>query len=194
MESFRVFYQAYGAEMWLGLAVALVVVVLWLLIVQVRSARVTRRYRVLTRGTDGTNLEQAVHQHIARVDQLLEQFQNLVQQQNQLESRLAAEAQRLDDQDRRMAQHLGERLDRGLHRVGVVRFNPFADTGGDQSFAVALLDGHDDGVVFSGLHSRTGSRVYAKPVSGGTSTYNLSQEEQEAIRQSQLSIVNASGA
>jgi multidrug efflux pump subunit AcrA (membrane-fusion protein) len=170
--------------MWLGLAVALVVAFLWLLIMQVRSIRSARRYRALTQGADGANLERAVHQHIARVDQLLEQLQALAQQQAQLESRLTAEVQRLDDQAQRTTQHLSERLDHSLHRVGVVRFNPFADTGGDQSFVVALLDGHDDGVVFSGLHSRTGSRVYAKPVTRGSSMYNLSKEEQEAIRQS----------
>jgi len=184
MESFRAFYGAYGAEMWLGLAVALVVAFLWLLVVQVRSIRAARRHRTLTQGVDGTNLEQALHQHVARTDQLQERVRALTQRQEQLEGHLAAEVQRLDDQERRATQRLVERLDGSVHRVGVVRFNPFTDAGGDQSFAVALLDGHDDGVVFSGLHSRTSTRVYAKPVTGGTSTYNLSQEEQEAIARS----------
>jgi hypothetical protein len=62
-----------------------------------------------------------------------------------------------------------------------VRFNPFADKGGDQSFAVALLDDLGDGVVFTGLHSRTDVRVYCKPVVGGASTYPLTNEEAEAI-------------
>ena len=184
MESFRVFYGAYGAEMWLGLAVALVVALLWLLIVQVRSIRAARRYRTLTQGADGANLEQALHRHIAQMDQFQEHLRAATQQQAQLEGRLTAETQRLNDQAQQMAQYLGERLARSLCRVGVVRFNPFPDTGGDQSFAVALLDGHDDGIVLSGLHSRAGCRVYAKPVAGGTSTYNLSQEEQRAIQQS----------
>jgi hypothetical protein len=62
-----------------------------------------------------------------------------------------------------------------------VRFNPFADKGSDQSFAVAFLDEHGDGVVFTGLHSRTDVRVYAKPIVGGASTYPLTNEESEAI-------------
>jgi hypothetical protein len=68
-----------------------------------------------------------------------------------------------------------------VSHVGVVRFNPFADKGGDQSFAVAFLDDHSDGVVFTGLHSRSEVRVYAKPIVGGTSTYPLTDEESEAI-------------
>jgi len=188
MESFRAFYGAYGAEMWLGLAGLLVVTLLWLLIVQVRSIQAARRYRTLTQGVDGANLDQALRRHIAQMEELQRQLRALEQQEAQLETRLASEVQRLDDQEQRTAQHLSERLKRSLHRVGVVRFNPFPDTGGDQSFAVALLDGHEDGVVFSGLHSRTGCRVYAKPVTGGTSAYNLSAEEQEAIAQSKTSI------
>ena len=182
MESFRAFYAAYGAEMWLGLAVALVVAFLWLLIGQARSLQATRRYRALTQGVDGANLEQALRQLIAQVDRLREQGQVLTQQQAQQGDQLSAEVRRLDTQAQQTTLRLSDRLDRTLHRVGVVRFNPFQDAGGDQSFAVALLDEHGNGVVFNGLHSRTGSRVYAKPVTDGISVYNLSQEEQEAIR------------
>jgi hypothetical protein len=70
---------------------------------------------------------------------------------------------------------------RALQRVGIVRFNPFSDTGSDQSFAIALLDGRGDGLVLSGLYSRGGVRIYAKPVVGGRSEYTLSNEEEQAI-------------
>lgn len=70
-----------------------------------------------------------------------------------------------------------------VQKVGVVRFNPFGEVGGDQSFAVALLDSEDNGVVFSSLYAREGSRVYAKPIVKGQSKHRLSDEEQEAIRQ-----------
>jgi hypothetical protein len=68
-------------------------------------------------------------------------------------------------------------------RVGLVRFNPFEDTGGNQSFALALLDGNGDGFVVSSLHARTGTRLYAKSVSAGASDSALSDEESEALRQ-----------
>ena len=64
----------------------------------------------------------------------------------------------------------------------MVRYNPFADSGGDQSFAIALLDSLGNGVVISSLHSRSETRVFAKPVQAGNSRYPLSDEEQDAIK------------
>lgn len=71
-----------------------------------------------------------------------------------------------------------------VRHVGLVRFSPFHDTGGDQSFSVAILDGRGDGVVVSALHSRTESKLYAKPVNAGQSRYALTEEEKQAIDQS----------
>jgi hypothetical protein len=68
-----------------------------------------------------------------------------------------------------------------IRHVGLVRFSPFHDTGGDQSFALALLDGQQCGVVVTGLHARTDSRLYAKPIDHGASTYSLTPEEREAM-------------
>ena len=73
--------------------------------------------------------------------------------------------------------------DRSLQNVGVVRFNPYHDTGGDYSFAVALLDGTGNGVILTGLYHRDRCRVYAKPVQGWTSSYTLTDEEVEAVEQ-----------
>jgi hypothetical protein len=70
-----------------------------------------------------------------------------------------------------------------LQRVGIVRYNPFADTGGQQSFAVALLDSRGSGFVISSLHSRQATRIYLKQVIAGRSDTALSAEESEAIRQ-----------
>lgn len=76
-----------------------------------------------------------------------------------------------------------ERRSRGsLQHIGLVRFNPFEDTGSDQSFAIALLDDQHDGIVLSSLHGRTNTRVFAKPVDNGTSSHALSDEESQAIR------------
>jgi Protein of unknown function (DUF4446) len=70
-----------------------------------------------------------------------------------------------------------------LQRVGIVRFNPFADTGGQQSFAVALLDSRGSGFVISSLHSRQATRVYLKQVTDGKSETPLGDEEAQAIAQ-----------
>ena len=70
-----------------------------------------------------------------------------------------------------------------IQKIGVVRFNPFKDTGGDQSFILALVDGQDTGVVISSLHTRTGTRWYAKNVSHGKGVeYDLSEDEEKALK------------
>jgi len=68
-----------------------------------------------------------------------------------------------------------------LQKVGIVRFNPFSEVGGDQSFSIALLDGSNDGLVITSLYTREGNRVYGKPIKKGKSEYPLSKEEKEAI-------------
>ncbi len=71
---------------------------------------------------------------------------------------------------------------RNVSKVGLVRFNPFDDAGGDQSFSVSLLDRKYNGVVITSLHGRSGTRIYCKPViSGQKGTYELSKEEKDAI-------------
>ena len=64
-----------------------------------------------------------------------------------------------------------------ISKQALIRFNPFGDTGGDQSFVLALLDNHNNGVIISSVHARTGTRVYAKEIAQGLSKYNLSDEE-----------------
>lgn len=69
-----------------------------------------------------------------------------------------------------------------IQKVGMLRFNPFNDTGGDQSFILSLLDERDTGVVISSLHTRTGTRWYAKKiVEGKGAEHELSAEEKDAI-------------
>ena len=70
---------------------------------------------------------------------------------------------------------------RSLQWLGVLRFNPFDDVGGDQSFALALVDGYGNGVVISSLHMRDVTRVYAKPLKKWEAEHHLTDEEKQAI-------------
>lgn len=70
-----------------------------------------------------------------------------------------------------------------IQKIGVVRFNPFSDVGGGQSFSIALLDANNDGVVITSLYTREGNRVYGKPIKNSQSEYQLSDEEKQAIKQ-----------
>jgi hypothetical protein len=86
--------------------------------------------------------------------------------------RLAAESKRQDAVLKGAVQH-----------VGMVRYDAFEDVGGRLSFSCALLDDRGDGVVITSINGRQDTRVYAKPISGGRSSHNLSEEEVAAIQQ-----------
>ncbi len=70
-----------------------------------------------------------------------------------------------------------------LQKIGLVRFNPFSDTGGDQSFSLALLDGQESGIIMTSLYARTGVRWYIKTIKKGKGLeHDLSKEEAEALK------------
>lgn len=69
-----------------------------------------------------------------------------------------------------------------VQKIGKVRFNPFSELGGDHSFAIALLDGENNGIILTGLHTRERTRVYLKEVESGKSKLSLSKEEEEALK------------
>ena len=69
-----------------------------------------------------------------------------------------------------------------IQKVGVIRYNNSKENINDLSFAVALLDINNTGVVFNGIYSKDMNNIYAKPIIKGTSRYKLSKEEKEAIK------------
>ena len=86
------------------------------------------------------------------------------------------------DEIREKMNLLNETLKYCTQKVGIVRYNAIEKVGADLSFAIAMLDAEDNGIVLNGIYSRDGSYVYSKPVQDGKSTYQLSDEEKEAIR------------
>jgi hypothetical protein len=124
-----------------------------------RQQRLLGQYQHMMAGTSGGNLETMLNDHIAQV------------------RKTAARVEVVDD----LAHRLEKAAFFSLQHLGVVRYNPFHDTGGDQSFAIALVDGHGNGVVLSSLHARDATRVYAKPLQKWESTYPLTEEEKQAI-------------
>ena len=83
--------------------------------------------------------------------------------------------------DERLVELAG-RVKKSVQWVETVRFNPFRDQGGNQSFSTLLVNEHGDGVVLTGLHTRDKSNIYAKPIKAGASEYELSSEEIELIK------------
>jgi hypothetical protein len=150
----------------LGLAVLLALILIWLWI---RLRSVERRYTALLAGAEtapsGASSAPSLGELITGQGRRLEKAAG----------DLAVHEKAL--------QSMGITLKGSIQRIGLVRFNPFQETGGDQSFAVALLDGRGDGVVLSSLHSRAMTRFYAKPIKAGASAVSLSDEESQAVRQ-----------
>jgi hypothetical protein len=145
----------------LGVLAALLLLLLVLVVVQsVRLGRAVRGYRELVRDADGGSLHDRLAGNAIALDRATQRMEQIEALQATIE----------------------ERSHRSLQHIGMVRFNPFEDTGSDQSFAIALLDDRRDGVVISSLHGRTNTRLFAKPVNGGTSEHHLSDEEARAIR------------
>ena len=70
-----------------------------------------------------------------------------------------------------------------LQKVGFVRYNAFKDTGSELSFALAILDNNDTGIVLNGIYSRETSNIYAKSIINGKSEYRLSEEEIKALKE-----------
>src|SRR5258708_24427716 len=70
-----------------------------------------------------------------------------------------------------------------IQRLELLRYNPYDDTGGDQSFSLSLLNDKGNGIVLTSLHARSGTRVFAKPVQDGEgSKYRLSEEESQVVK------------
>lgn len=136
----------------------LILIIGWLILI-VKTGRMNRRLTALTRGVDGGNLEAALKSHLDRVEETIQRMESLEQAVAILQAQIPG----------------------CLQQVNVVRFDAFDDVGGEQSFAIALLDGQKNGVILSSLYSRQDNRMYAKAVRSGSASQALSDEEQRAL-------------
>ncbi len=161
MDSLNALVAPYLGAITIALAVACVALAVVVVRLSRRTSLLDQRLDGLTRGEQGQSLEAILDAHLGRVHEVGRQLDGLVARSAVLEA-----VQK-----------------KAVQRVGLVRFNPFEDTGGNQSFALALLDANGDGLIISSLHARTLTRVYGKAVGGGRSEAALSEEESEALGQ-----------
>ena len=132
---------------------------IWLLILTIAFIALIRFFRRLTSGAKDLDLR-------AILDKIIAQGEA---NRGELEA-VAKELKRLDEEG---ALH--------VQKLGLVRFNPFKEIGGDHSFSLALLDGKETGVVITGLHTRERTRIYMKAVKNGKSEHELSEDERKAL-------------
>ena len=139
----------------------IIILLLAFLVLLGKVIGLNRRYKkFMIKLGEGKDIQEDLENYMYRVERVEKQNAEILNQINGL------------DKD----------LEGCIQKVGILRYSAFQDTGSDLSFALALLDEHDNGVVFNGIYSREMSNIYAKPIENGKSKYTLSEEEQEAIR------------
>ena len=149
--------------MYITAGLGILVIVMYIIIINLwmNVSYLKKRYRKMMTGVDGANLERMLIGHIEETKHVVEE-----------NARIDAENKRIDDL-----------LQRALTKIAIVRFRAFDDMGSDLSYAVAMLDQHDNGVIFSSIFGREDSRSYVKPIEKGQSSYKLIPEEEQALRE-----------
>lgn len=136
-------------------------VLLLLLLAKKKMRAIDAKLETLFSGKDAKSLEEVILANSAEIKVLDKEIQQLFEISNKIHQLSM----------------------KSIHKFEVVRFNPFKDIGGDQSFAIALLNGKDSGIVMSSLHTREGTRIYAKPIiKGGSDKYTLTEEEKNVLK------------
>lgn len=142
--------------------ILLIIVLVWAGVLTAMCIRFWKAYQKLTAGISKKDLKTIltkVSDAIARA-----------------ETNIQTLADSLQDTEVRSKNH--------IQKIGFIRFNPFSDTGGDQSFVLCLLDDHNNGIVITSLHSRDQTRIYTKQIiQGKPKDHELSKEEYEAVKQ-----------
>jgi hypothetical protein len=151
----------------LALSVLLVVGGVWVFDLQARLRRLERRYESLFSGKEEPSFAAALERLTSRFSKINARTERLVVQTEEIDRTLI----------------------RCVQGVGFIRYSAFEDTGGDQSFSLAIVDGEGDGVVLSALYGRDATRVYAKPVERWTSTRTLAEEEEQALMEARRVVV-----
>lgn len=146
----------------LELVIALTILILiWLGMVTFYLRRLMDHYQVLTRGVNKKNLEFVL--------------ENLTKETHQAKKNISDLISRCDTIEKNEKYF--------IQKIGLLRFNPFKDTGGDQSFILTLSDANDTGIVITGLYSRSGLRWYAKSIFEGKGIeHELSEEEKKTLK------------
>ena len=137
-----------------------IILVIGFIAVLINNIKLNKKYKnFIKKLGNGKDIEEDLENYMYRVERVEKQNTKIVKD----------------------CENLKKDLSKCIQKVGIVRYNAFKDTGSDLSFALALLDENNDGVVFNGIYSREMSNIYAKPVENGKSSYTLSEEEKEAI-------------
>lgn len=162
MNDFIKYIEINASYIIIGLSLLTLVLLVAQIRLQHRFRKVSKKYRLLTRGASGADLEEILQEYAADVLVLVDKKNELMREHEVLRKEVV----------------------QCIHHPGLIRFNAFDNMGSDLSFSLAMLDLEGDGVVLTGLYGRDETRIYAKPIHKGTSDYSLTEEELKAIQRS----------
>ena len=155
------YIAAHEAALLLTSLLLILVLLILVIYTMVRLSSMRAHYRAMMRGSQADDLEGMLVGHIREVEAV------------------AATNARILEENELIRQFIRK----SLVRVASVRFRAFEDMGGDLSYAVAMLDANNDGVIFSSIFARADSRSYIKPIKNGSSEYPLTDEEKSVLRE-----------
>lgn len=145
----------------LGMTVMIFLALIVFISINIKFSRMSKRYYKMMKGMEGVNVEQMLFAHLEEVKQVVRTVDDL-----------SIQCRKMEEDSKKC-----------IRRVGIIRFNAFEDMGSDLSFAIALLDDQNNGMVVSSIYSRNESHTYAKPIISGNSSYFLTEEEIQALKQ-----------
>lgn len=145
------------------IGMVLIITLLVLLIVNfVKTSKIKKKYEeTLDKLGNGDSLDEMLKDYISKVSQVEGREEEILNK----------------------FKYLDNEVSQCIKKVGLVRYNAFEDTGSDLSFALALLDRQNNGVVLNGIYSKDSSNIYSKSIKRGESNYRLSKEEIQAIEE-----------
>lgn len=158
MEQIEMLLSQYMVYIMLGLVLLVLVLIIIMCVNAIKMKKLKKRFERFMSKED-VNLEELLVQYTKKLNVLL---------QNEKEMQTSIE-------------YMEKVVKNCVQKVGVVRYQAIQNMGADLSYTVALLDENNDGVVFNGIYGRDGCYTYAKPIVEGKSSYNLSDEEVQAI-------------
>lgn len=162
MQNITKLVNEYEPYILIGLIIV-VIILLFVIISVLRSLNhLESKYRRLMRGASGKNIEELIVTNVKKIEQAKEETEYVKQ----------------------MYKSVDQRLRECIRKVSVVRYRAFEDVGSDLSYSIAFLDENANGVIMTGIFGRNESTTYAKPIDNGISRYDLSSEEQQALKNS----------
>lgn len=161
MDSIMSILNEYSIFIMIGLIAITLLLLILVIVLWSAVNKLEKKYRKMMRGVNNKNLEEAINEHLDKIDEAINKSEAASQ-----------ECKKVSDD-----------MKGCVNKVAIMRYKAFEDIGSDLSFSIAILDSYNDGVIITGIYARNDSTTYAKPIDKGISRYDLSEEELHVLNE-----------